>query len=58
MLETDAPYLAPQAVRGTQNIPGNVVLLYEWVQENYQISSETIVSNIKRLYRLDTKIKE
>lgn len=58
VLETDAPYLAPQAVRGTQNIPGNVVLLYEWVQENYQISSETIVSNIKRLYRLDTKIKE
>lgn len=33
LLETDSPYLAPQAVRGTRNVPANVVLTAACVAE-------------------------
>jgi len=52
VLETDAPYLSPQVVRGTQNAPKHIAHLYEYVTTHYDIRESTITHNITSLYRL------
>jgi TatD DNase family protein len=55
LLETDAPRLSPQVVRGTTNHPANVKYIYEFVAEQSHMSleavSEQITENIKNLYK-------
>ncbi len=50
VLETDAPYLSPQSLRGTQNAPQNVVVLYDRVKETYGIDKEVFIQHTKELY--------
>ncbi len=54
LLETDAPWLSPQAVRGTTNTPANVKYIYEFVAQQLNISvdklAQQIGENMKRLY--------
>lgn len=54
IIETDAPYLAPQAIRWTMNEPINVKYIYEYFSEYYNIPliqlCEKFESNFKKLY--------
>jgi TatD DNase family protein len=54
ILETDAPWLSPQAVRGTMNHPANVRYIYEFVAQQRGISldqlSKILEKNYKTLY--------
>lgn len=56
LLETDAPYLTPQIVRGTDNHPANVKYIYEFVSEYLSIGPETlskqIESNFYTVYKI------
>jgi TatD DNase family protein len=56
VLETDAPWLSPQAVRGTMNHPANVKYIYEFVAQQRGVSleqlCEIVEKNYKRLYNL------
>ncbi len=45
LLETDSPYLAPEPVRGTQNEPGNVRYIAEFISQIREITLEEL-SNI------------
>lgn len=54
VLETDAPYLAPQQLRWQINEPANVVHIYEYVASILDISlqnlQQAVAHNIKNLY--------
>ena len=56
VLETDAPYLAPQVKRWQTNEPANVIHIYEYVASildtDLQKFQENIVTNIKKLYNI------
>lgn len=43
ILETDAPFLSPQAVRGTRNNPANIKIIAEYLAEIRQESFEDIM---------------
>jgi len=47
LLETDAPYLAPQIVRGTDNHPANVKYIYDFVAQQLQLSPEALSQQVK-----------
>lgn len=55
VLETDAPYLAPQVVRWETNHPAYVVYIYDFVSQQLQISrnilDKQIEKNIFTLYK-------
>lgn len=42
ILETDAPFLAPQAVRGQQNHPGNIAIIAEFLANLRQETTQQI----------------
>jgi len=50
VLETDAPYLSPQSLRGSQNAPKNVMVLHKWAKEEFWIGKEVFIGNTKELY--------
>lgn len=54
LMETDAPYLAPQVVRGQTNHPAFVQYIYEFASAHLSIPlpqfSDQIEKNFKRLY--------
>jgi TatD DNase family protein len=54
LVETDAPYLAPQPVRGKPNEPAHVVLTAELVAETRGVSYEelerTVAANARRVF--------
>lgn len=56
LLETDAPYLTPQIIRGTDNHPANVKYIYEFVSEfldiNPEALSDHILSNFHSVYKI------
>ncbi len=56
LLETDAPYLAPQVIRGETNHPANVVYIYNFVAEYLSINptllSDQIEHNFLSVYAL------
>ncbi len=56
LLETDAPYLTPQIVRGQHNHPANVRYIYDFVAEQLHMDpdklSMQIEKNFKAVYRL------
>jgi TatD DNase family protein len=45
MLETDAPYLSPEGLRGKRNEPGNVQILAKEVARIKETSFEAIAEN-------------
>jgi len=47
LLETDAPYLAPQVVRWTTNHPANIGYLYEYIAELLDIKQNVLEKNIE-----------
>ncbi len=54
LIETDAPFLAPQAIRGQTNTPANIVHTYAYISEYFGIQleklQETIYNNFMKLY--------
>ena len=46
LLETDAPWLSPQAVSGTINQPANVKYIYEFVAQELAISLDELAQQI------------
>lgn len=56
LMETDAPYLTPQIIRGTDNHPANVKYIYEFVSEllhiDPKILSEQVLSNFRLIYKI------
>lgn len=57
LLETDAPYLTPQAVRGQDNHPANVKYIYDFVAETLKISPEALSQQLDMNFRLLYKLK-
>lgn len=59
LLETDAPFLAPQVFRGRRNEPGYVRFLAEEIARIRDMSFEEVAGittqNAKRLFKLETK---
>ncbi len=57
IMETDAPYLAPQVVRGQTNHPAFVQYIYEFASAHLSISlthfSQQIEKNFHKLYNLE-----
>lgn len=55
LIETDAPYLAPQVLRGTTNEPAYVSYIYEYIKDILSIDKQKleqqIQENFDRLYR-------
>lgn len=56
ILETDAPFLSPQKVRGTKNYPKNIVLIAEFIAElfgvSYHIVAQKTTENAERIFRI------
>lgn len=54
ILETDAPFLSPQSVRGTKNNPANIRIIAEYIaqlrKENFEIITNTITTTTKNLF--------
>ncbi len=48
LLETDAPYLSPQKVRGEKNTPFNIKYTYEFVSNFLQIEQSELEKNINK----------
>ena len=51
LLETDAPRLSPQVVRGETNHPANVKYIYEFVAEFLNIDSEVLSDHIEKNFK-------
>lgn len=56
LLETDAPYLAPQIVRGETNHPANVKYIYDFIAEQLNLSlevlSQQVEANFLSIYKM------
>lgn len=48
LTETDSPFLSPQALRGTRNVPGNIPLILEFIANIKGISYNTLEAQIER----------
>ena len=51
LLETDAPWLSPQVVRGTINEPVNVKYIYEFVAEYLKMDIEVLVLQVEKNWK-------
>ena len=47
LLETDAPYLSPQKVRGKQNEPAYIIHTYDRISQKYHIDLDVLQSKIR-----------
>jgi len=56
VLETDAPFLAPQVVRGKQNSPAHIKIIAEFIanlrQTSYDNIVQTTTNTVKKLFKL------
>ncbi len=56
ILETDAPFLPPQSMRGKQNSPSSIKIIAEYIAELRQTSLEDIAqkttANVERIFKL------
>lgn len=54
ILETDAPYLAPQQLRGKQNTPANIALIAQFIAELLEVSVQEVAqkttTNVERIF--------
>ncbi len=48
ILETDAPFLSPQSVRGTKNNPANIRIIAEYIAQLRSENFEEVASTIKK----------
>lgn len=57
LIETDSPYLAPEPVRGTRNVPVNVRFVAEKIAKSKELSFEHIEmvteENAKRVFKIN-----
>jgi TatD DNase family protein len=51
LLETDAPWLSPQVVRGIMNYPSNVKYIYEFVADYLKIAPEVLSQQVEANFR-------
>jgi TatD DNase family protein len=51
LLETDAPFLAPQVVRGETNHPGYVRYVYDFVADLRGVAVEELIDQVARNFR-------
>lgn len=51
LLETDAPWLSPQVVRGTVNHPANVKYIYDFVADYLDIAPEALAQQVEANFR-------
>jgi len=60
VLETDSPFLSPQAVRGKKNCPANIKIIAEFIanlrETSYENIAETTTNTVKELFKLSTKV--
>lgn len=57
VVETDSPYLTPEPHRGTRNEPAYAILVAEFLAEQKQIPTETLVEQTdKNVYNIFSKI--
>jgi TatD DNase family protein len=60
LIETDAPYLSPQPVRGTRNAPVNVVYTASFVAERLGVEDEELATlttrNARNLFGLPLEV--
>jgi len=56
LLETDAPWLSPQVVRGTMNYPSNVKYIYEFVADYLNIAPEVLSQQVETNFHSIYKI--
>lgn len=56
VLETDAPFLSPQIVRGKENCPANIKIIAEFIanlkETSYDYVAQTTTANVKKLCKL------
>lgn len=56
VLETDAPFLPPQKMRGQQNSPANIKIIAEYIadlrQTSYENVADTTTATVKKLFQL------
>jgi TatD DNase family protein len=50
-LETDAPYLTPQVIRGETNHPANVKYIYDFVADYLDIVPEALAQQVEANFR-------
>ena len=57
VLETDAPFLPPQVMRGQQNSPANIKIVAQYIaqlrQTSYENIADTTTATVKRLCKLN-----
>lgn len=57
VLETDAPFLAPQIVRGTENCPANIRIIAEFIanlrQTSYEDVASTTTATVQKMFNLN-----
>ena len=51
LLETDAPWLSPQAVRGSTNHPVNIQYIYQFVAEYLDMSVDKLAEQIEKNFK-------
>lgn len=60
VLETDAPFLPPQIMRGQQNSPANIKIVAEYIaqlrQTSYENVAHTTTATVERLFNLSHKL--
>jgi len=60
VLETDAPFLPPQIMRGQQNSPANIKIIAEYIaqlrQTSYENIAHTTTATVERLFNLSHKL--
>ena len=60
VLETDAPFLPPQIMRGQQNSPANIKIIAEYIaqlrQTSYENVAKTTTATVKKLCKLSNEV--
>ncbi len=60
VLETDAPFLAPQVVRGKENCPANIKIIAEFIASlrdtSYESVANTTTARVKELFKLPNDV--
>jgi TatD DNase family protein len=55
LIETDAPYLSPQNLRGETNSPANIMYTYEFISNEIKLDMDYLIykieNNFKKLYQ-------
>jgi TatD DNase family protein len=57
VLETDAPFLPPQTMRGKENSPANIKIIAEFIanlrETTYENVANTTTANVKKLCKIE-----